>query len=253
MAEITFLKDISTEMALAVKLMHPALNSETLAEAFVALDRQIASELHDTLAQDLAFLRLKLDHLSGNGEGRAVLLMQQDLQAMRRSVHQAYQQVRGRLNGMYPASGGELIPALALVIEGIRRQSKLGVQFRMEGQARRLPEQVSHNIAAIVQEALVNASKHSHADNAEVRLIWAKGGLFVQVADNGIGFNMEQAQVNGHIGLKLMAERARAIQGQLEVESLPGTGTEVTLRIALPPVENHVANHAVPTHESLKG
>jgi len=249
LAEISFFKDVSTEMALAVKLIHPILNSETLADAFVAVDRQIARDLHDTLAQDLAFLRLKLDHLSGNGHNRDIRLMHQDLQALRRSADHAYAQVRGKLHGLYPNSGGDLVAALGLVVQSTERQSKLDIHFRTEGQPRSLPDQVSHNIVAIVQEALVNAGKHSMANKVEVRLIWAKDGLFVKVDDNGIGFNPAQAPENGHMGLKLMAERARAIQGQMEVESLPGTGTEVTLRITFPANGNQTLLNEDPVRE----
>jgi len=252
LAEISFFKDLSTEMALAVKLMHPILNSETLAEAFVAVDRQIARDLHDTLAQDLAFLRLKLEHLSGSGNSRDIQVMRQDLQALRRSADQAYEQVRGKLIRLYPDSSGDLVAALGLVTESTGRQSTFDVHYRTEGQPRSLPEQISHNIVAIVQEALVNAGKHSQANSVDVRLIWARDGLFVKVDDNGIGFNPAQVPGNGHMGLNLMAERARAIQGQLEVESLPGTGTEVTLRVTFPPHENHAAAAGDPVEKPLE-
>jgi signal transduction histidine kinase len=246
MAELSFFKDISTEMALAVKLMHPALNNKALADTFVAVDRRLARDLHDSLAQNLAFIRLKLDHLSGDGNGSEIQLMQQDLQALRQSAAQAYDQVRGKLHVLHPHDGGDLEAALSQVAQNTGWQSRVDIQFRSEGLPRNLPEQVSHNIVAIVQEALVNAGKHSQADIVEVRLIWVKDGLFVKVYDNGIGFRPDRVGGNGHMGFDLMMERARAIQAQLEVESLPGTGTEITLRIAFPNGENEPLDNGIP-------
>jgi PAS domain S-box-containing protein len=85
----------------------------------------------------------------------------------------------------------------------------------------------------IAQEALQNAIKHAHADRLEIRLICQPDSLVLEVCDNGVGFDPGVAYP-GHLGLRSMQERMRALGGTLKIHSAPRQGTQVEARFAMP-------------------
>ena len=85
------------------------------------------------------------------------------------------------------------------------------------------------NIFRIVQEALNNAVKYSRASLIRVRVHRSTAGLEVAVLDNGEGFNIREAE-KGY-GLQNMQKRAEEMSGILTIDSLPGSGTCVTLSL----------------------
>jgi PAS domain S-box-containing protein len=85
----------------------------------------------------------------------------------------------------------------------------------------------------IGQEALHNVVKHAHATKATVRFGAENGSYVLEIGDNGVGFDTSQS-FPGHMGLVSMSERAGSIGAELEVESQPGEGTAIKLRLARP-------------------
>ena len=99
----------------------------------------------------------------------------------------------------------------------------------------RLPAAQETAIYRIVQEALQNAQKHSHASKIKIALGQNDHSVVVSVEDNGVGFDV-QAQLMeqlGHFGLTSMRERSRLIGGELEIISAPEKGTKVVLTVPL--------------------
>jgi signal transduction histidine kinase len=80
----------------------------------------------------------------------------------------------------------------------------------------------------IVREAIANAVKHGEATHVSIRLEPRDGGLFIQVEDDGQGFDVEASPISGHIGLASMRERAELAGGWSLLESVPGSGTTVS-------------------------
>ena len=87
----------------------------------------------------------------------------------------------------------------------------------------------------IIQEALHNAAKHAAADHVQVTIVATDGVFEFTVRDNGRGFHVEQAiaqsRGRGHLGLSSMQERAQFLGAALVIESAPGCGTAVRLRL----------------------
>ena len=92
---------------------------------------------------------------------------------------------------------------------------------------------MEEHLYRLAQEALHNVVKHAGADRVRVRLeaLEREGVLVLELTDDGVGFDTARAHP-GHLGLRTMEERARAIGGRLEIQSAPGAGT--TVRVVVP-------------------
>ena len=95
----------------------------------------------------------------------------------------------------------------------------------------------------VVQEALSNIRKHARASSVKLRVLQAPTWRF-EVTDDGVGFETEGLVDDGHVGLRIMSERARRIGGELSVTSRRGQGTTVSLALA-PSAANQEVNHVL--------
>jgi signal transduction histidine kinase len=93
-----------------------------------------------------------------------------------------------------------------------------------------LPLETKEALYRIAQEALHNTVKHARASRAELKLECDARGIALEVSDDGVGFD-PGGDFSGHLGLKSMRERAVRLGGTLEVESIPGEGTSIRVRI----------------------
>jgi signal transduction histidine kinase len=130
-----------------------------------------------------------------------------------------------------------LAPALQWLAEDF--QKRTGVKCRLADQNLEddLPEGVKTAVFRVVQEALHNAEKHAMPSMVEVQVAQSDNEIVASVHDDGAGFEVAPTR-NGaqsaHFGLIGMRERAAALGGSLQIESEPGQGTTVTLRIPHP-------------------
>jgi signal transduction histidine kinase len=90
-------------------------------------------------------------------------------------------------------------------------------------------------IFRIFQECLTNVARHAHATRVEAHLEKEGDQLFLQVHDNGRGFDAQEVRARNSLGLVGMQERALVLNGRLTIEGAPGAGTTVTLHIPVPP------------------
>jgi len=137
-------------------------------------------------------------------------------------------------------SGGEedgrshdtgLAGSIADAARQITETKDIDLKLKMEEIPQRLPADVEYNLLRIAAEALANAVKHSGANTIEVSLSGSESGLHLEVKDNGSGFvRKENGYTNeGHYGLVGMKERAATIGAELEISTVPGRGTKVSV------------------------
>ena len=103
--------------------------------------------------------------------------------------------------------------------------------FIEEDFPKEMSETVGGEIIRIIQEALNNARRHAASKHVDIKLGREAGVLWVEVMDDGRGFDLEKSI--GGVGQHLMRQRAEEIGGQLSVESAPGAGSKVRLEIPL--------------------
>ncbi len=124
---------------------------------------------------------------------------------------------------------------VAAIERYVAQINRTGLPSRLElsGEPQRLSADARLGIYRIVQEALHNALRHAHADEAVVKMEWLEERLRVTVHDNGSGFDPEQASTPSSLGLLSMRERASAIGATLEIRSRPGGGAAIILELPL--------------------
>jgi signal transduction histidine kinase len=194
--------------------------------------QRIARELHDDVSQKLALLNNDVDQMASRfGEGEFRERLQEisgrageiatDLHNLSYELHPSKLQTLG------------LSAALQSLCRDLSQQSGLDVAFTYDV----LPQEVDPNVSLclyrIAQEALHNVLRHSHAEAAQVRLKREGDSLALRVADAGDGFD-PHAQHNG-LGLVSMSERVAFLNGQLSIDSAPGRGTRIDVRVPVPP------------------
>ncbi len=211
------------------------LRTEALVrEAAVSEERiMIARELHDSIAQSLAFMKIQLSLLRS-----AVLRSDQDqllrsVDELDAGVKESLQDVRELLVHFRTRTNNDQIEhALHATVKKFEHQSGLPVHLQMRGHGVSLPSDVQLQVLHVLQEALSNARKHAQA--SQVWLEVDKGPPWTfSVRDDGRGFVVAPADGEGtSFGLQIMRERAERIGARLSVNSAPGQGTRVVLTLA---------------------
>ena len=131
-----------------------------------------------------------------------------------------------------------LVRALASFVDAFERDTGILISLRHNNSIPPMPDPIELAVYRVVQEALSNVRKHSHARKVEVQIGVHNGAFAATIKDNGIGFEVDDNSLNDnlHLGLAGMGERAHMLGGTLGIQSTVGAGTQITLLI--PDVEN---------------
>ncbi|MCB0165753.1 MAG: PAS domain S-box protein [Anaerolineae bacterium] len=203
-------------------------------EALEAERSRIARHLHDTLGQNIGYLRLKLDEFTLNdGNLPQPNALRQELIRMRDVANEAYELVRSILAAAHLSNSGDLATVLFAKARVVGHRGRFKVNLTNEGQTRRLSPVIQQQVFYIFQEALNNIEKYAQAQNVAINIVWTDDRLIVKLIDDGCGFESYTFTQEGHFGLVIMRERAEEIQGLLSINSTVDVGTEVTLQLPL--------------------
>jgi two-component system, NarL family, nitrate/nitrite sensor histidine kinase NarX len=202
-------------------------------EAAVAQERSLlAQELHDSIAQSLAFMKIQTKLLRdavGRNDADAMNRVIGELDA---GVRESYADVRELLVHFRTRTSKEDIePALRTTLSKFEHQTGLRARLDMQGHGVALAPDVQVQVLHIIQEALSNVRKHSRANEVVLRVSSDPCWRF-EVHDDGVGFAPGSASSNQmRVGLRIMQERAQRIGAALQVESAPGEGCSVVLEL----------------------
>ena len=189
--------------------------------------QRLAREVHDGLAQDLWYARLKQGKLATLVEGdEQRALAQEVMDAIDTGLADARQAVLAMRTG---STDAPLIEVVGRYVADFADRYALKARFEAEGRPPELPVRTQAELLRIVQEALNNVRKHADATVVTVRSSTDDGWFRVAVIDNGRGFR--PGETTDGFGLTSMRERADLIGGRLEVETAPSDGTRVTVSV----------------------
>jgi two-component system nitrate/nitrite sensor histidine kinase NarX len=209
-------------------------------EAAVAGERSLlARELHDSIAQSLAFMKIQVQLLRQAIQRRDDEAVQRVLGELDTGVRESYADVRELLLHFRTRTSQEDIePALRATLQKFEHQTGLATHLAFEGHGVPLAPDIQVQVLHILQEALSNVRKHAGARSVELHVRPTPHWRF-EVRDDGAGFAPDDpARPETHVGLRIMQERAQRIGARLHIESRSGAGCTVTLE--LPPATRHV-------------
>ncbi|MBE0685233.1 MAG: hypothetical protein IH585_04460 [Anaerolineaceae bacterium] len=127
-----------------------------------------------------------------------------------------------------------LKPALDWYFERYTQQTGIGVDFDpQELDQKRFSSEIEITIFRIVQESLTNVARHAEVEKVYVQLVAFQDTLELMIEDEGIGFALEEQKAGSSSGLTGMTERTRLLQGEMEIQSVPGKGTRIMVRLPL--------------------
>lgn len=187
--------------------------------------KRIGRDLHDSLGQLLAVLKLKLDSVASNLQ-RKPDLATQDIAACIRLADESIKEVRTVSYLLYPPMLEEmgLKSAIPWYLEGFSSRSGIKAIFTADEQFRRLSADAELAMFRVLQESLTNVHRHSGSKIAEVRLLTQNGNAVLEIEDKGKGFDpavLEQAAEDWMgalgVGVRGMNERMRQLKGKLEI------------------------------------
>jgi PAS domain S-box-containing protein len=213
--------------------------------------RRLAADLHDDTVQSLSAARMhlsvveaQLDRASQSQEGPAAasdLEVRELVKQVREDLEFAMTAARTSLFNLRPPllDQAGLGQAVAQQLRKLAERSGCATELAWD-----FDERLDHDLEVLVfrmvQEALANVAKHAGARTVRLRGRRAGAALLVEVADDGAGFDLagvhqrEQAAVGGHIGLASMADRIETAGGSFTVDTAPGRGTTVRIRMPIP-------------------
>ncbi|MEP6716077.1 MAG: ATP-binding protein [Terriglobia bacterium] len=200
--------------------------SSRLVEAQETERRNISRELHDEVGQTLSALLVTLGNLGPEVPDAAK-------QTVRGLAESSLKTVRNMALLLRPSMLDDLglLPALEWQCREMSKRSGIPVTIDAAGAPGQLPDLYRTSIYRVVQEALHNCEQHARAKSVRVTLRAHSGNLVLSVQDDGIGFSIDTVRGMGLLG---MQERIANLLGTFNVESEPGRGTLIMVRLPLP-------------------
>jgi two-component system nitrate/nitrite sensor histidine kinase NarX len=228
------LKSIGELLGLA--LDNARLEQENL-RATLARERQsMAAEVHDAVAQSLAFAKMRmplLEQAIADHDDATSLRYCADVRQAVSEAHTGLRQILTHLHS--PADPQGLGHALQVAADSFRLRSGVELEFVNPVPDLKLAADQESQVFHIVQEALANVTKHASARHAWLTILQEREAVEIIVEDDGSGLPADAESTGAHhLGLTIMSERARRLHGEVQVGRRSGSGTAVRLRFPLP-------------------
>jgi signal transduction histidine kinase len=233
--ELRFLQEFAQQVGPAI---YNVYLMRRLRERAGAVERaRFARELHDGAIQSLIAVEMQLDVVRRQSGHQPVVTS--ELSRIQKLLREEVLKLRELMQTMksFEVDGERLPGFVADTVERFRRETGISAEFVSEIEKVDLPQKVCRELARIVQESLVNIRKHSGARHVLVRLAHRAGNVQLTVEDDGRGFPFsgrlsESELATSGKGPAVIRERVRLLAGELTIESNPGHGARVEVRIS---------------------
>jgi two-component system sensor histidine kinase UhpB len=196
---------------------------------------RLARELHDDTIQAVIALKQRVQLAQKTVKDAASRRTLSELETLSEQTIEGLRRMTRALRPIYLEDLG-LVTALEMLAREMGQNQGIEVEFRMQGEEQRLAPEIELALYRIAQEALNNVVRHAHAERATLRVEFGEKEIILEVKDEGIGFQMPTLPTDlapeGHFGLLGIRERADLIGGRLEVQSAPGEGTRLAVRLS---------------------
>jgi signal transduction histidine kinase len=226
--EVQVAAGLASQAALAIQ--NARLRTQAGEAAVFAERNRLARELHDSVTQSLYSVTLYAEAAARLLHGNQTAEAAEHLRELGGTAREALREMRLLIFELSPPAleKGSLVDALQIRLDAVESRGGMSVSFNVEG-TERLDPRVRQELYQIAQEALNNTLKHSRARTVRILLRFGEDTARLEISDDGVGFEFDQAQGRGGIGLRSMRERVERCGGSLAVDTSPGGGTCVTV------------------------
>jgi signal transduction histidine kinase len=240
--ELRFLQEFAQQVGPAIYNVYLV---RRLRERAGALERaRFARELHDGAIQSLIAVEMQLDVLRRQS-GAQSPVVKVELARIQKLLREEVLKLRELMQAMksFEVDAERLLAFISDTVERFRRETGIAAEFVSEVERVEMAQKGCRELARIVQESLVNVRKHSGAHHVLVRLAQRNGNLQLTVEDDGKGFSFSGRRSGAElatagIGPAVIRERVHLLAGELAIESTPGHGARLEVRIPPPSRRN---------------
>jgi signal transduction histidine kinase len=233
--DLETLESVAFQVASAIE--YARLLRKTKEMAIVEERTRLARDMHDGVAQNLAYLLIQVDRgLNMVDEGGK---LEQQLETIGSLLEQNIAEIRRNIFDLRPIEfeARTLTDVLKKFVIEFGERWNLQVSWQAQGEIDDVPAQIESSLYRILQEGLSNARQHARCRHVSVKLIVQnRQSVTLQIEDDGQGFDLDaqQADATGRgLGLVSMRERAQSVNGQLSIETLPNSGTRIVAKLPL--------------------
>ncbi len=209
--------------------------------------RSLSRELHDEVGQALSAVLIELRNLSTGLAIRSEEQSRRHVETIKGLVEGTVGVVRNMALLLRPSMLDDLglIPALKWQARETSKSTAIDVSVAAELDSDELPDEYKTCVYRVVQEALHNCARHSHATSVRIRVEQARDRLLLSIQDDGRGFDVQNTKGLGLLGIQ---ERVTRLGGACKIRSRPGNGTELFIELPLT-MQNGIASvHETDSH-----
>ena len=223
-------RDITQRKQAEKKINEQNQKELILTQTIRTIQADIARDLHDTLGQNIGFLRMNLEHLS-EAQWNDLTNIKTQIQNMTQAANESYELIRAMLAILQTGNSSDPLSLFTRYAEQIAERSSFRIDIISSGHSNQLSPHQIRQLFFIFREALSNIEKYANAGQVSGEFIWNEHALTLVISDNGGGFDLDAVQTTDHYGLKFMRERAELMKGSLSVQSAAGQGTKITVNV----------------------
>ncbi len=237
-SDLEILETVAFQVASAIE--HARLLQKTREIAIIEERTRLARDMHDGIAQNLAYLLIQVDRgLNMVDEGSK---LEAQLEQISSLLKQNIDELRRNIFDLRPVDleGKSIFEVLEDLVAEFGRRWNLKTSWRAQGDGTEISPEAESSLYRILQEALSNAQQHAQCTKLRVQLgVVDSRWVSLEIVDNGSGFDVDQIgrgqdrQRGKGLGLISMRERAENVGGEFRVESVPGQGTRIYTRLPL--------------------
>ena len=227
--QLMLLRTVAGQAALLVQ--NDLLMAQLEYQAVLDERTRLAREIHDGLAQTLAFLKLETARMQSYIAKGEIMSIERALQACYQTLSDAYLDARQAIDNLRRVPEDSLTDWFKMTAADFQALTGLQMDVSFHEFERVFSPAIKAQLTRIVQEALTNIRKHAQSSMVSISASEHDGEIVVEVKDNGRGFSPVESQPVSQHGLRSMRERAESIGADFQIVSALGAGTTVQVRI----------------------
>ena len=232
--KIHLLKDLSSLLSLEIERVHLEESVQHQNVLFHLFKDRIGNYLHDRIAQDIAYIHLKLGQLKIEATAQDLEDIKNEIENLSALASQSYQEIRRSLIDLFENDLSDLGTAVEEFTSEIAKLSQTRFNYTASGEGNPSHPEQRRKVINIVLEAIFNIEKHANAKNAGVHFEWRDDSLDIDVWDDGDGFDVEALKsLTGHYGIKIMEQRVNDLNGRMRIASSSHVGTRLSFRFPI--------------------